>query len=139
MNKKGFTLVELLAVIAIVAIISLIAVPNIINIVDNIKKNNMIDDAKKLISLARYNVNASYEIRKSGSHTFTFAELNTSKEISSDPDGGEYSSASKVIYKITDDVATYCIYLDGSKRRRGTSSACVMESDLYSRDVVKTK
>ncbi len=35
MNKKGFTLVELLAVIVILAIIALIATPIIMNVVDN--------------------------------------------------------------------------------------------------------
>ena len=38
MNKKGFTLVELLAVIVILAIIALIATPLILNVIDNAKK-----------------------------------------------------------------------------------------------------
>ena len=38
MKKKGFTLVELLAVIVILAIIALIATPMILNVIDNAKK-----------------------------------------------------------------------------------------------------
>jgi len=38
-NKKGFTLVELLAVIAILAIILLIAVPAILGVIDEARKN----------------------------------------------------------------------------------------------------
>ena len=37
-NKKGFTLVELLAVIVILAIIALIATPIILNVIDNAKE-----------------------------------------------------------------------------------------------------
>lgn len=39
-NKKGFTLVELLAVIVILAIIALIATPIILNVIDDAKTNS---------------------------------------------------------------------------------------------------
>lgn len=39
MNKKGFTLVELLAVVVLLAVITTIAVPAVIGISNNIKKN----------------------------------------------------------------------------------------------------
>ena len=54
MDKKGFTLVELLAVIAIIAIISVLAVPNIVGIADNSKKEQIVSDAKAMVSKARY-------------------------------------------------------------------------------------
>ena len=38
MSKKGFTLVELLAVIAILAILVIIALPNILKMFNNAKK-----------------------------------------------------------------------------------------------------
>ena len=37
MNNKGFTLVELLAVLVIIALIGAIAIPNVISIADNNK------------------------------------------------------------------------------------------------------
>ena len=40
MKKKGFTLVELLAVIVILAIIALITTPLILNVIENAKKGN---------------------------------------------------------------------------------------------------
>ena len=40
MNKKAFTLIELLAVIVILAIISLIAVPVLIHIINDSKKSS---------------------------------------------------------------------------------------------------
>ena len=42
-NKKGFTLVELLAVMAIIAVIGMIAIPNVIRLMDNNKKDKIIN------------------------------------------------------------------------------------------------
>ena len=55
-NSKGFTLVELLAVLAIIAIIGMIAIPNVISVVDNNKKDLMLQDAQKMVSLAKAEV-----------------------------------------------------------------------------------
>lgn len=38
MNKRGFTLVELLAVIAILALLVIIALPNVLSMFNNAKK-----------------------------------------------------------------------------------------------------
>ena len=46
MNKKGFTLVELLAVIAILAILVIIALPNVLKMYNNAKKNVFLTEAK---------------------------------------------------------------------------------------------
>ena len=48
MNKKGFTLVELLAVIAILAILVIIALPNVIKLYNNAKKNAFLTEVKTL-------------------------------------------------------------------------------------------
>jgi len=57
MNKKGFTLVELLAVIAILGVIVIIAVPNVVKLFNKgtddsmtIVENNTLDAANLLIS-----------------------------------------------------------------------------------------
>ena len=42
MNKKGFTLVELLAVIAILAILVIIALPNVLEMYRNARKNTFL-------------------------------------------------------------------------------------------------
>ena len=52
MNKKGFTLIELIAVVVIMAIIAMIATPNIINMIDSGNKGKYISDAKIFISKA---------------------------------------------------------------------------------------
>lgn len=54
MNKKGFTLIELIAVVVIMAIIALIATPNIVNMLDKGKKEDYVSDAKEIITKATY-------------------------------------------------------------------------------------
>ena len=49
-NKKGFTLVELLAVIAILAILVIIALPNVINMFNNAKKQVFLTEAQTVAS-----------------------------------------------------------------------------------------
>ncbi len=48
MNKRGFTLVELLAVIAILAILVLVAVPNVLSMFNKAKKDVFLTDAKNI-------------------------------------------------------------------------------------------
>ena len=48
MNKKGFTLVELLAVIAILAILVIIALPNVLKMYNDSKKNAFMTEAQTL-------------------------------------------------------------------------------------------
>ena len=48
-NKKGFTLVELLAVIVILAVLVLLAVPSVIKMLDNAKRNSFSTEAENII------------------------------------------------------------------------------------------
>lgn len=141
MGKKGFTLIELLAVIAILGIIGLIAVPNMLGISDNVKKDQMLDDAKKLISIAKLKINMDYNARNQSIKRYTFSELNTDKQIKKDPDGGNYvETLSYVEYQNNNGVINYCVYLEGSKRViKNDSGGCVLESNLYSRSNIKSK
>ena len=54
MNKKGFTLIELIAVVVIMSIIAIIATPNIINMIDKGKKDQYVSNAKEFLSKATY-------------------------------------------------------------------------------------
>ena len=53
-NKKGFTLVELLAVIVILAIILLVAVPNILGVIEEARKDSFVSSTKMIIKAAEY-------------------------------------------------------------------------------------
>ncbi len=51
-DKKGFTLVELLAVIAILAILVIIALPNVLSMFRNAKKNTFTNEVQNLVRSA---------------------------------------------------------------------------------------
>ena len=74
MKKKekanGFTLIELLATIAIISILFFVAIPNITGLSDDIRKDNMLKDARKFVAQARYEVNKNYSIRNSNEYIF---------------------------------------------------------------------
>ena len=53
-DKKGFTLIELIAVVVILSILAIIATPNIINMIDRGKKEQYVADAKDFIAKATY-------------------------------------------------------------------------------------
>ncbi len=53
MRKKGFTLVELLAVIAILAILVIIALPNVINLFNNAKRNAFETQVRKVAQVSK--------------------------------------------------------------------------------------
>ncbi len=57
MNKKGFTLVELLAVVAITAIILLIAIPNVMEGLNESKMNNFGNEVSTIYSSAKTQFN----------------------------------------------------------------------------------
>ena len=145
-NKKGFTLIELLAVIAIIALISMIAIPNIVGLSDGIRKDNMLADAKKLISMAKYKVQTDFEIRnftKAGmcvedSCRLSFNFLNTNGDIKKDPDDKDYNEdASYVRYYKSGNNVNYCVVLVGQERHIGSGSDCKNENELYSRSNVQ--
>lgn len=52
-NKKGFTLVELLAVIVVLAIIMIIAVPNVLDAMENARKSAFVTYGQRIIETAQ--------------------------------------------------------------------------------------
>ena len=85
MNKKGFTLVELLAVITILAILVIIALPNVIKLYNNAKKNTFLTEAKTIYKEAanKYITESmkGNKITYISSNTKNSLELNGSKDI----------------------------------------------------------
>ncbi len=62
--KKGFTLVELIAVVVILGIILVLAVPRITNIINNIQKNAFETDTKMVLNAVRIlmSVNEDFDV-----------------------------------------------------------------------------
>ena len=62
MKKKGFTLVELLAVIAILAILVIVAMPNVLGMFNQAKANSFVTEVQKYMDVAKtaFMTNAMY-------------------------------------------------------------------------------
>ena len=63
-NKKGFTLVELLAVIVILAVLALVAMPNVTRLMENARKNSFTTEAEEF---AKYAQTAYTNVQLAGS------------------------------------------------------------------------
>ena len=93
-NKNGFTLVELLAAIVILGIISVFAFPVITRMIESSRNKMYVNDAKKLISRAEYQMKASNTVIQKPDPgdviVISMAYLGA-KEFDSAPNGGEYN------------------------------------------------
>ena len=54
--NKGFTLIELIAVIVIIALLGMVTVPMIVGILNNSKEKMFVTNVKELISIAEQDV-----------------------------------------------------------------------------------
>ncbi len=55
-NKRGFTLIEILAVIVILAVLAVITIPIVMGIIEDTRKNRFLEDVKSIISaIEQYN------------------------------------------------------------------------------------
>lgn len=70
MNKKGFTLIEVIAVVVIMGILALIVIPNTTRLLNEGKKEQMITEVGILISKAKYEYKMSNETKEE----FTFED-----------------------------------------------------------------
>ena len=108
-KKKGFTLVELLAVIVILAIIALIATPIILNVINDAKKEAAKDSAYGYMdAVEKYIVSSELEDKSIQDGTYSVEKLN-SMGVSvkgSTPDNGTIKIESKT-------VKSYDIGIDG--------------------------
>ena len=93
MKNKGFTLVELLAMLVVLGIIIGIAVPNITGILANNKMNVMKADATKMVDTAKMKfsrIEPSNRPQNGQCIVYALNYLNDSDDISTGPNGGEY-------------------------------------------------
>ena len=79
-NKKGFTLVELLAVIAILAILVIIALPNVMGMFNNAKKSTFLTEIKKIYRGAEQEY-VKDAFNSSGSKIYSKTKSGCSKQL----------------------------------------------------------
>ena len=111
MKNKGFTLVELLAVIVVLAIISIIAIPMIGNVIDESKKKALEVSANGLIESANY-----FTISNDGVYEFVFDENKK----------GETIKGEQLDYKGNIE-GTGKLYID----KNGDISLCLVDDKYY--------
>jgi len=135
-NKKGFTLVELLATIVVLGIVAAIATPAVLGVIEKSKKNAMVANARQMISAAKTYVNENPETTAT---EVTLATLVTDgfmepiKDVdSSDVITGDNETNSKVVFAKSGNQFTYTVTLIGSKR----AITSIAESGLGAEDVL---
>lgn len=108
-NNKGFTLVEILAMLVILGIIIAISVPNISGILSKQKENISIEDANKLVETAKVKVrtksNVDLPSESQYCNIYTMAFLDTNDDYSTGTNGGTYDKLESfvIVKKIVKD------------------------------------
>ena len=121
-NKKGFTLVELLAVIVVLAIVMVLAVPQILNQMNSSKKKSFQLYAQRILSstMSAYKsddlLNEITNKRYNGLPCYTLEDLDMETT-------GSYRGFVTVTHSDVGDTTTYNIYLtDSTYAYNGTGS-----------------
>ena len=93
MNRKGFTLIEILAVIIILGVIMTIAVPNVLSMIDRNKKDTFIEHAKMMATQAEYTIrkDVSIEYPSEGKAIVLTLEYLNTNDISESPYDTSYN------------------------------------------------
>lgn len=90
-NKYGFTLVELLAVLVVLYIIMGIAIPNVVSTLDKSKKETYISDAKKFLTQAKTELSNTINKPAAGEIVRINLSCIDNQDLTKDPNGNAYS------------------------------------------------
>ena len=117
MNKKGFTLIELIVVVGIIGVILLFALPNITSTLERNKKDEMINDAKDAIEKAKNYLlthkECSDNLKNTGLVYVRLKTIYSSNDIKDSPFGSAYDTENscvtiKIVYD--DDGSSSYVY-----------------------------
>lgn len=116
MNKKGFTLVELLAVIAILAILILLVTPNILKMFNEGKESVFVQQAQRVMEASNTKF-MSVSLKNPGAYVFSNLKTEEGTTITGATD-----------LNLTNDSVTYCVKMDNE----GNVTYLHVSSDTYS-------
>ena len=85
-NRKGFTLVEVIAVVVILGVILMIAVPSITGLSNRSKEKQITEDAKMFEELVKAKIESDTTIEISGTATDKFTLKSIEGKLSADYD-----------------------------------------------------
>lgn len=135
MNRKGFTLIELILVIGIIGVILAFAIPNVTGTLQRNKKDQMIEDAKDMVEKARNYVLMNNSCDNNDNEIeLTLVKLDSRHEILTSPYGKDYNrEKSYVNVECKTEGNVFYVYLtdDTMVLSDGTNS---LESSLLNSD-----
>lgn len=113
MTKKGFTLIELIAVIVIIGIIALITIPFITNIVQNSRRDVFVDSAYSIIDAANQYRATAIMTHKDRTLNITYPDTEKKLSLSGalTPDYGnlKMDEEGNIEFKLWSDRAKVCL------------------------------
>ena len=112
MKKKGFTLVELLAVIAILAILVIVAMPNVLGMFNQAKANSFVTEVQKYMDTAK--TSFMQQAMLNGGKEIVFTSIDNDSKSSGDVLATSSATNVKVIGALDMDGApkNYVIWFD---------------------------
>jgi len=96
MNRKGFSLIELIAMMVVLGILMLITVPNIAGIIKNNRENILKEDINKLVANAKTRINTKQAKNPTGLNecaVMTLSYVDSNNDMKEGINGGRYSQA----------------------------------------------
>ena len=92
-NNKGFTLVELLAMMVVIGVLMMVTIPNITGILTQTKSNVFKDDVDRLVNISKTKFTEFKKYQKPGNNEcviLTLSYLDDNKDIIKGPNDGTY-------------------------------------------------
>jgi len=137
LNNKGFTLVELLAMLVVLGILMAVTVPNISGILGSQKINVLKEDVSKMVDSAKIKVSSDNSIKKPKNGkclVFTLKYLDSNDDFKSGPNGGLYDMfGSFVIVKREGSRYKYYVRLAEKTDKGGYYGVSDVEYDLFTK------